>query len=120
MGRTEESSSFKRRSPRRFFSGSVGLLFGGKYAVTQGVSLGEGGLAFLWPTSLTLNIQVVVTFKIPGENMISVRGILRNVKTWERDPTQKMIGVQFLPLPMGDKRRIRAFVSSRPENEPVV
>lgn len=121
MSNSKESSKAPlRKSPRRYFTGAVGVLFKGRYEVTQGLSLGEGGLAFVWSQPLPLTEQVVVTFKIPGHDMVSIRGILRNVKPWEQNPSLKMIGLQFVPLSMGTKRRIRAFVSSRPENEPII
>lgn len=120
MEDNQHLAAFKRKYPRRIFNGSVGVLHQGKYAVTRGISLGEGGMAFLWPKSIPLDHETVVTFKIPGDTMISVRGEIRNSKKWEEDPQFYFIGAQFPPLPIGEKRRIRAYVSSRAENEPII
>ncbi len=120
METPNQLSTFKRKYPRRIYNGSVGVLHQGQYSVTQGISLGEGGMAFLWPKLIPLDHGSVVTFKIPGDTMISVRADVRGSRKWENDPNFFFVGVQFLPLPIAEKRRIRAYVSSRAENEPVI
>ncbi|MEY4617742.1 MAG: hypothetical protein RJB66_2702 [Pseudomonadota bacterium] len=115
-----ESATFKRKYPRRLFTGTVGVLYRGQYMVTQARSLGEGGMSFFWPSSLPIESGVVVTFKIPGDEMISLRGEIRNSKKSNEGPHPILLGIQFLPLPIGDKRRIRAFISARTNNEPFV
>jgi hypothetical protein len=113
-------STFKRKYPRRIFTNAVGVLHKGQYSVTKGVSLGEGGMAYLWPNAIPLSGGVVITFKIPGDEMLAVRAEIRNVMPYDADPNYFFIGVQFLPLPIGEKRRIRAYVSSRAETEPII
>lgn len=120
MSSAPSIASFKRKYPRRLFNGAVGVLYKGTYEVTNGLSLGEGGMAFLWPKALPIDDTILVTFKIPGDTMIAVRGDLRNSKKWDQDPNIFVVGVQFLPLPIAEKRRIRAFVSSRLETEPII
>lgn len=120
MSPGNESLAFKRKYPRRIFQNSVGVLYKGTFSITTGASLGEGGMAFHWPNPLQLDHSLIVTFKIPGDNMISIRADVRNSKPSDQDPSQLLIGIQFLPLPIGEKRRIRAYVSSRVENEPTI
>jgi hypothetical protein len=120
MGIPANATNFKRKYPRRIYSGAVGVIFHGKYEVTQGVSLGEGGMAFLWPHPLPTEESAVVTFKVPGDSMLSIRGEIRNAKKSDQFPNSYVIGIQFLPLPIAEKRRIRAFVSSRDESEPII
>ncbi len=113
-------SIFKRRYPRRIYTNTVGVLYRGQYTLAQGSALGEGGMAFHWPHSLPVEQGAVVTFKIPGNAMISVRSEIRNCKVDLENPGSFIIGIQFLPLPIAEKRRIRAFVSSRLESEPSI
>lgn len=113
-------NQFKRKYPRRFFSGAMGVLYKGVFGITQSTSLGEGGLAFYWPTSFSNESHCVVTFKVPGNGMLSVHGVVKNSKAPVDETGQYVIGIQFLPLGMADRRRIRTYVSSRSDNEPLI
>lgn len=114
-------SQFKRRYPRRVFFGFVGVLINGHYIITESTSLGEGGMSFLSNSVLEHGTFLVVTFKIPGDAMMSVRGEIRNSRRSKAKDTQKLIyGLQFLPLQIGEKRRIRTYVSARSEDEPII
>jgi len=116
------TDQFKRKYPRRVYFGYVGVFVNGQYFLTQCTSLGEGGLSFVYDLTILINSQLVVTFKIPGDTMISVRGELKNSrKNRAKESSGKLIfGIQFLPLPIGERRRIRAYVSARSEDEPII
>jgi len=115
------TGQYKRKYPRRVFYGSVGVLVHGLYGVTDSTTLGEGGMSFLHETQIPVNTEIVVTFKIPDDAMISVRAEVRNSRKDKNKDTNKIIhGIQFLPLPIGEKRRIRAYVSARTEEEPII
>lgn len=114
-------AQFKRKYPRRVFHGFVGLLINGHYLITESTSLGEGGMSFLSNSIIEHGTFLVATFKIPGEGMLSVRGEIRNSRKSKPNDTQKLIyGVKFIPLPIGERRRIRTYVSARSEDEPII
>ena len=52
--------------------------------------------------------------------MFSIRSDIKNAIIWEEDPNYFFVGIQFQPLPISEKRRIRAYVSSRADNEPLI
>lgn len=120
MNPVNQDPNFKRRYPRRVFNGLVGVLYRGQYTLTQAGSLGEGGLSIFWPQSLPVETLVVVTFKIPGDTLISIRAEVRNSTKTKEGPHPYHLGLQFVPLPIGDRRRIRNFISSRPDSEPFI
>ncbi len=113
-------TSLKRKYPRRYFRSSVGVLYRGQYTITKGIALGEGGMAFVWPIEIPIDFGAVVTFKIPGDAMISILSDIKNAIIWDEDPNYFFVGIQFRPLPISEKRRIRAYVSSRADNEPLI
>ena len=120
MSTPQPLANVNRKYPRRLFSGPVGVLYKGRYVVTTGGSLGEGGISIYWPTSLPLEDMLVVTFKIPGDQLISIRAEVRNLTQSNVESHPYHIGLQFVPLPIGEKRRIRNFISSRPDSEPFI
>lgn len=114
-------AQFKRKYPRRVFYGFAGLLINGHYFISESTSMGEGGMSFLSNSIIEPGTFLVVTFKIPGDAMITVRGEVRNSRKSKPKDTQKLIyGVQFMPLEIGQKRRIRTYVSARSEDEPII
>lgn len=114
-------SQFKRRYPRRVFYGFVGVLVNGHFSITESTSLGEGGMSILSNSVLEQGTFLVVTFKIPGDAMMSVRGEIKNSRKSKAKDAQKLIyGIQFLPLEIAEKRRIRTYVSARSEDEPII
>lgn len=113
-------ATYKRKYPRRIFYGAVGVLYRGQYHVTVGGSIGEGGMSFESDTPLPMGHSVVVTFKIPQDAMLSTRAEIKNCIKSADKPGIYKIGVQFIPLPIAEKRRIRSYVSSRTEHEPII
>jgi hypothetical protein len=111
---------FKRRFPRRYFDRAVGVLFRGQYEITASVSLGEGGIAFVWPEKMPINQMLAVTFRIPEESLFCIRAEIKNAKPNEQKPGTFIIGIQFATLPIFERRRIRGYVSSRADNEPII
>ncbi len=115
------AGQYKRKYPRRVFYGSVGILIHGHYFVSECTTLSEGGLSFLHETPLAPEACLVLTFKIPDNAMLSVRGEIKNSRKNKTPGGKSLIfGIQFLPLPIGEKRRIRAYVSARSEDEPIL
>lgn len=114
-------TKFKRKYPRRIFYGSVGVLLHGKYFITTATTVGEGGISFLCNEKIPKESELVITFKIPGDNMISRRVEVKNERSAAEDQKSSyIIGAQFFPLTISEKRRIRSYVSSRTEEEPTI
>lgn len=122
MQNSVSTSKFKRKYPRRIFFGAIGLLLKGNYYISSATTIGEGGLSFKWDQSIVVGTEIVISFKIPGESMISRRGEVRNGRPDNSSAQSKsfIIGVQFLPLTIAEKRKIRSYVSARSENEPTI
>lgn len=116
------TTKFKRKYPRRIFFGAIGLLLKGDYSISTATTIREGGLSFKWDQSIAVGTEVVISFKIPGETMISRRAEIRNGRPDNNSELQKnfIIGIQFLPLTIAEKRKIRSYVSARSENEPTI
>lgn len=112
-------AAFKRKFPRRKFQGHIGVLYRGVYDLCGCAVIGEGGLAFLSDRELPNSGLVVVTFKIPGDVLVSVRGEIKNVR-FRNDIKMYFHGIQFFVLPIEERRKIRSYVSSRTQNEELV
>lgn len=114
--------SFRRKFPRRVFRRNVGVLSGGKYFVTTGFEIGEGGLSFVSDRILKVGALVVVNFQVPDGDFISVRAEIRNSEIKPGDPQVSKVATQvygcaFESLTFDRKREIRNFVTNRPESE---
>lgn len=105
----------RRKFPRRNLPKNVGVLYRGEYAVKGGVAIGEGGLSFLSSQMVPVAEEVIITFKIPGGQMTSVRAEVRNHLS--KDKNKVIHGLRFLNLSIEGRRKIRAFVASRPGSE---
>lgn len=113
---------YKRKYPRRIFYGTTGVLLGGKYTISSATTVGEGGLSFIWKNSIPNGTEVVVSFKLPGELILTRKSEVRNSRANKSDARENnyIIGIQFNPLTIAEKRKIRSYVSSRSENEPTI
>lgn len=111
--------TFKRKFPRRKFTSFIGVLYLGVYRLCQGAVLGEGGLAFYFEQEIPISGLVVVSFRIPGDAIVSIRGEVRNIK---KDKSSKLFfhGLQFFSLPLEERRKIRSYVSARLQEEELV
>lgn len=115
----QQKNVFKRKFPRRKFNGHIGVLHRGSYDMCQCAVIGEGGLAFLSDRELPNLSLIVITFKIPGDILVSVRGEVRNVRL-HSETKLFFHGIQFFSLPIEERRKIRSYVSSRSQNEELV
>lgn len=123
----QSQSTFRRKFPRRRFRRSVGVLSGGKYFMTAGFEIGEGGVSFQTRTPLKIGALVVLNFQVPDGEFISVRAEIRNS---ENPPDMQVgadgrvtqdgllvYGCSFENLRFERKREIRNFVTNRPASE---
>lgn len=111
-------SPFRRKFPRRRFRRNVGILVGGKYFMSGGFEIGEGGLSFTSERVLKVGALLVLNFQVPDGEFVSVRAEIRNAETeGEKSPGPVIYGCAFENLIFERKREIRNFVTNRPESE---
>lgn len=110
----QDNEPFRRKYPRRAFPRGLGVLHAGRFAMSEGDEIGEGGLSFLLPEALPLESDVVVNFRIPSGDFVSLRA---NVKSVRPSSKQGLFihGVAFTNIAFTHKRQIRNFVSERNE-----
>ena len=113
----KEQVLFRRQFPRRDFSRLVGLLIGGKFLTVMASEIGEGGMSVFGEASWNEGQHVVLSFQIPGGDLISVRSVIRSNRNNEGRLT---IGLSFETIEFAHKRQIRVFVSSRASEEGAV
>lgn len=102
---------FRRKYPRRKFRRCLGILLAGRYRVTQGHEVGEGGFAFISDEKFEAGQMLVVSFQVPHGGLVSVRAEIRNTRPIEDG--RHFYGCSFLNLKFEAKREIRTFVTAR-------
>lgn len=113
----QDSGYFRRKFPRRAFRRRVGLLVRGEYSMALSGEIGEGGMSLILPEALSEGSQLVINFKIPGGDFVSLRGEVRSAQAREEGYNH---GVSFQNIAFTHKRQIRAFVSARSESESLI
>jgi hypothetical protein len=104
----------RRRVPRRSFGAKVGLLCEGQYCICTATEIGEGGMMI---TDVTLPLAdgqgVVVTFRMPSDQYLVIRGRVRYSLSGERvlEDSHKH-GIQFENIDFKSRREIRGYVAS--------
>ena len=107
----------RRRVPRRTFDANVGILLGGRYTLERSYQVGEGGMMIsIQDTCLRENVQIVLSFFLPGQALIMVRGIVRSVIP-AKDAKPERYGIEFLNLEFQSKREIRNFVAAATQTD---
>jgi hypothetical protein len=107
---SEELSQFRRKFPRRPLHKKVGVLFDGQYFICTSGEIGEGGMSILSDYALTEGRELVLNFQIPNGTFVTLRGLIKTVIAKHGIVTH---GISFEQIPLGFKRQIRAFVSTR-------
>lgn len=103
----------RRRVPRRSFDRNVGLLIQGQFIISQGLQIGEGGMLIFSPIDLKEGQKIVLSFKLPGYELIVAMGTVRYLLPVDsKNPVQRY-GVQFDGIDFNVKRQIRNFVASK-------
>ncbi len=105
-----------RKTPRRDFQRSVGVLCRGEYHVGQSEQIGEGGMKFYSPHPLTQGTQIIVTFMIPAGGMVSLRAEVLYTESGEA-VNSLWYGCRFLDVPFQPRRWIRNYVAAKTEKE---
>lgn len=104
----------KRRSPRRLFQRHVGVLYHGKFILSEARELGENGMMIEAVEEVQTDDQLVVTFAVPGERLISTLGVVRyNIDL----DGKRAFGLQFVQMDISYKRLIRRYVAEKSEAE---
>lgn len=104
---------YKRKSPRRRLSRKAGALHQGEFFSAMVVEIGEGGMLLALDKSIAVNDQLVVSFSIPAENLVSVRAEVRYERKDPRKQDAVLIGLQFVNLSKEYSRKIRSYISSK-------
>lgn len=110
MSKPKPELSFRRKYPRRAFRRRVSVLVGGHYFLADGEEVGEGGMAFASDETIEEGAHVIVNFRIPGGDFVSLRGC---VKSHVGQSGANIYGIAFENIAFSHKRQIRAYVSSR-------
>lgn len=104
----------KRRSPRRSYSRTVGVLHRGVYFATKSIEVGEGGMLVFSDHPMKEDDQIVLTFSIRGFPLVSTRASIRyEIKKEGRSA----YGLQFKGLDLSYLRIIRRYVSQKTKEE---
>jgi c-di-GMP-binding flagellar brake protein YcgR len=112
----QPTGASRRRVPRRNYRRSVGILFHGQYEMCRSVEIGEGGMKIQSVSPMRWMDHLVITFNIPGENLVCIRAEIRyEFKT--NEPTGNFYGIQFMNIDFKSKRKIRNYVAARTEKE---
>lgn len=112
MSDTNEKLIRRRRVPRRDFLGRVGILVDGQYQMSRALQIGEGGMLLYSTSPLSVNQQLVVTFRVPGHNPDVVRAVVRYVMAPQAGMRERY-GVEFTNLDFKVKRDIRNYVATQ-------
>lgn len=114
----EDQGRFRRKFPRRAFQRKVSVLYRGMYFLAQTGEIGEGGMSVFLPEPIAEGEEVVLNFRIPGAEFISLRAEVRAARM---EPSgEVMHGLAFLNIQFTHKRQIRSYVSSRSAGESVI
>lgn len=119
MGAKTERGHFRRKYPRRAFRRSVGVLFDGEYYVATSGEIGEGGISIVATKHFEMGRQIVMSFRIPGGDFVSLRGEVRSSEA-DSSGVVHTHGVLFSNIQFTHKRQIRSYVSARTESESLI
>lgn len=113
---TERKIIKKRRFPRRKFTQKIGLLFRGKYDISESVQIGEGGMMIRSPHEHEEGDWVVLSFLVPGRAFVIVRGQVQ-FKGKDSSIGTPLYGIRFLNITFENRRVLRDFISAKTEAE---
>ena len=114
----------RRRTPRRAYYRSAGVLIAGCYAVFQGRSLSEGGIGVTIIDSpgtaavlekVVAGAPVVVTMILPSAAVLILRGEV--VHYGIEKTIGHAIGIKFESVALHQRREIRYYVSAKEAGE---
>lgn len=114
----EEAS--RRRTPRRAYHRTAGVLVGGRYAVFEGRSLSEGGIGVTISDDLetqpvlekiSTGAKVLVSLILPSGAALILRGVVVHYGTDKA--VGHSIGIRFEAFALNQRREIRNYVSAK-------
>ena len=108
MSTEPNSSSARRKYPRKSFRKAISCLVEGHGEVVEGVEIGEGGISFRSKSEMALAQKVIVNFFIPEGDFFSVITTLRNIQSAEGE---HIYGLSFDEVSIPLKRQVRAYVA---------
>jgi hypothetical protein len=110
------STAKQRKFPRRQFEQKIGVLKSGKYFLIESRQLGEGGLSLTSSEDFSKEETVILNFKIPKGNYVSVKADVKNLFDTDTNlssGSMKVVGFFFKDLDLNSRRQIRLFVAQR-------
>lgn len=114
----------RRRTPRRAYRRTAGVLVGGRYTVFEGRSLSEGGIGVTIsddPESqpvlqkIRAGVRVVVSLILPSGAALILRGSVVHHGT--EKAVGHAIGIKFDAFALHQRREIRNYVSAKAAGE---
>jgi len=102
----------QRKFPRRQFLQKVGVLKSGKYYLIESRQLGEGGLSLASSEMFSKEETVILNFRIPKGNYVSVKADVKNILDSDL-ASDRIVGFFFKDLDLSSRRQIRLFVAQR-------
>ena len=114
----------RRRTPRRPYRRSVGVLVGGSYAVFEGRSISEGGIGVTLVdhphsqqiiSQIKASAPVVVTFILPSGAALILRGEI--IHHGNEKAVGHSVGIKFEGVLLHQRREIRYYVSAKQAGE---
>jgi hypothetical protein len=103
----------RRKYPRRDFKRKLGVLFGGFYALADGIEIGEGGISIEGDVEMLGEAMIILSFQVPGSAFIAVRAEV--VSSENVQSNRYRTYCSFKNIQFENKRMIRTFVSARGE-----
>lgn len=113
--KTKEKPIQRRRSPRRPFSKSIGVMYKGHFVIEKSLEVGELGLLIQSNRNYKVDDRIVVTFFLPEQGSCVFRGIIRYVRGEE----ENLFGVEFEKVDFHIRRKLRKFVAEKIQRDEI-
>lgn len=107
----------RRKYPRRAFKRRISVLLAGEYYLCDSEEIGEGGMSFITEAPFPQGAPIVLNFRIPGGDFVSLRALVRSSR---QGGGGFIAGVSFENIAFSHKRQVRSFVSSRATSDQVL
>jgi hypothetical protein len=109
----------KRKYPRRRYRQPVGILHRGKFWLTRGEEIGEGGLLVNSDRPIAQGEMVIISLFIPGGDIAIIRSEVRYQFDSRASGSSigNFIGFQFTSVIFKHKKKIRDYIAAKSEAE---
>ncbi len=108
----------KRKFPRRRSVQKIGILYKGRYQMSESNQIGEGGMLIRSPFALQELDHIVVSFMVPGSVFIIARSQVQYVMSTS-DRSEVLYGLKFTNIAFDQRRKLRDFIAAKTEAEAI-